>query len=381
MLKHFQSACLAALLLAAPVFAEVKVGDRPAIDWKTTEGQSVTNADLKGRIIVVDFWATWCAPCMAEAEHMVKLRKQYADKGVNLLGISLDSNVGRMKQVTVEKGFDWPQVCDTLGWNGEIPRAWGVRGIPQTFILSGEGEVVWAGHPAEIDGALEKAVGSIKAPDDPRKEILKSIDEAGLKLADKDYASVAAALAKLPDAAWKDPETRLALRTLAVKALRPGEGAEKFRAAAAKERGLEAKLDALAPGSRSTPAATRPSDSADKSAQAKAQLAKADKTREEGDHVQAYGLYRRIAKSFAGTPEATAAAEQVAKYEKDPAVMQAVKDEEKAKAARSQLALAKGYREGGKIALARETYLGIIKDYPGTPAAKEAEAGLADVKK
>ena len=134
------------------------------------------------------------------------------------------------------------------------------------------------------------------------------------------------------------------------------------------------------PSSSWRAATTRPAESSDKSAQSKAQLAKADKAREEGDHAQAYGLYRRIAKSSSGTPEAAAAAEQVAKYEKAPAVMQAVKDEEKVRAARSELALAKGYREGGKLVLARETYLGIIKDYPGTPAAKEAQAGLADVK-
>src|SRR5688500_4860711 len=90
---------LLTLAAARPAPAAVSVGDRPAINWKTTDGRAVTNADLRGRMIVVDFWATWCGPCMAVADQMVALAKDYKDEGVNLVGVSLDQRVADMEKV------------------------------------------------------------------------------------------------------------------------------------------------------------------------------------------------------------------------------------------------------------------------------------------
>lgn len=138
--------------------AQVKVNDTPTINWKTVDGKAVTNQELKGRIIIIDFWATWCGPCMAEAENMVNLAKEYGPKGVNIIGVSLDKDIEKMKKIAKEKGFDWPQVCDGKGWNSPPVKEWGVKGIPDTFILSPEGKVLWRGHPAQIKKPLEEIV-------------------------------------------------------------------------------------------------------------------------------------------------------------------------------------------------------------------------------
>jgi len=135
----------------------IKVGDKPLINWKTTDGKAVTNAALKGRIVIVDFWATWCKPCMAEAPHMVKLSQDYADKGVSILGVSLDDDSSVIPPVAKAKGFTWPQVLNA-SQPANPATAWGVSSIPRTFILGPDGELVWSGHPAMIDQPLADAV-------------------------------------------------------------------------------------------------------------------------------------------------------------------------------------------------------------------------------
>src|SRR5438093_1404693 len=85
---------VALLCAARPAPAGVNVGDKVAISFKAVDGTPVSIDKLKGRIVVVDFWATWCGPCMAMADEMVDIHKTYHDKGLQMVGISLDHNRG-----------------------------------------------------------------------------------------------------------------------------------------------------------------------------------------------------------------------------------------------------------------------------------------------
>jgi thiol-disulfide isomerase/thioredoxin len=134
----------------------LEIGAKPEFTLSFVDGKQVTNEDLKGKIVVMDFWATWCGPCMAAMPHMVELQKEYGDKGIQIVGISLDKSMDTLKQTLADKpDMSWPQHYDP---DRVITKQFGVSGIPTIYILSPEGEVLWHGHPNEMVAPLKQAM-------------------------------------------------------------------------------------------------------------------------------------------------------------------------------------------------------------------------------
>jgi thiol-disulfide isomerase/thioredoxin len=107
-------------------------------------GAPVSTERLKGKVLVVDFWATWCGPCVAEMPRMKQLYAEFRNKRVQFIGVSLDqSGAGYDKLVAFveENGIAWPQYYHGNGWNSEFSKSWGIRAIPAVFVVDQEGKV------------------------------------------------------------------------------------------------------------------------------------------------------------------------------------------------------------------------------------------------
>jgi len=108
-------------------------------------------ADLRGKIVVLEFWATWCPPCRTSIPHLIKMYDAYKDKGVALVSLTNEP------RETVEPFVEKMKMLYPIGGGSPSGGAYGVRGIPHAFIISPAGEVVWEGHPmAGLEAAIEK---------------------------------------------------------------------------------------------------------------------------------------------------------------------------------------------------------------------------------
>ncbi len=110
---------------------------------------------------MLDFWATWCGPCMAELPAMKQLYSDYKGQGVEFVSISLDNDRNDMLRVVKSKELSWPQVFE--GNSSPHAKRWGVSYIPLTVVLSREGKVMWIGHPGEVEPILKRAVAPASA--------------------------------------------------------------------------------------------------------------------------------------------------------------------------------------------------------------------------
>jgi thiol-disulfide isomerase/thioredoxin len=122
--------------------------------------------DYKGKIVMLDFWATWCGPCMGEVPGLVKAYEEFHPQGFEILGISLDqaNAAEKVKTVTADKGMTWPQVYDGKFWKAAIADMYGINSIPSAFLVDGDtGKIIAAGESLRgenlaktLKAALEK---------------------------------------------------------------------------------------------------------------------------------------------------------------------------------------------------------------------------------
>jgi len=107
-----------------------------------TAGNIQKLSDLKGKLILIDFWASWCGPCRRENPKLVALYNEYKDKNFEIFGVSLDENKDKWEKAIDEDQLIWYHVSDLKGWNSEAGKIYGVRAIPHTVLLNEDGQII-----------------------------------------------------------------------------------------------------------------------------------------------------------------------------------------------------------------------------------------------
>ena len=106
------------------------------------KGDSIRLSSLKGKILLLDFWASWCGPCRYSNRSLVKLYNKYKDKGLEILGVSLDEEQSDWKKAIAKDKITWLQAIDRGGWDSMAALKWQVDALPASFLVNKDGDVV-----------------------------------------------------------------------------------------------------------------------------------------------------------------------------------------------------------------------------------------------
>jgi peroxiredoxin len=114
----------------------------PEIELPNPDGTMVKLSDLKGKYVLIDFWAAWCKPCRQENPNVVRLYNQYKDKGFEILGVSLDRTKEDWVNAIAEDGLTWTQVSDLNYFNSVAAVAYQIEAIPATYMIDPDGKII-----------------------------------------------------------------------------------------------------------------------------------------------------------------------------------------------------------------------------------------------
>jgi peroxiredoxin len=132
----------------------------PDFDEKDTTGKPLSIANFKGKVVLIDFWATWCPPCRMELPNIVATYQKYHDQGFEIIGISLDEDQHQLETFIKNQKMPWPEYNDGQFWNTKLVFKYGVEKLPTTFLLDGKGIIIAKDLRGEdLMKAVAKALG------------------------------------------------------------------------------------------------------------------------------------------------------------------------------------------------------------------------------
>ena len=130
-------------------------------EMQTPDGKAVKLSDYvgKGKVVLVDFWASWCGPCRREMPNLVEAYKKYRNKGFEIVGVSLDRDAEAWKNGIEKLDITWPQMSDLKYWDCEGAKLYAVSSIPHTVLIDGEGVILARGlHGEELQEQIAEAL-------------------------------------------------------------------------------------------------------------------------------------------------------------------------------------------------------------------------------
>ncbi len=133
-----------------------RVGKPVDIQFTAVDGRKINLADMKGKVVLVDFWATWCGPCIAELPNVKAAYARLNPKGFEILGISFDQDIDTLKKALKKEDMTWPQYFDGEGWQNKFGETFGIKSIPAMWLVDKKGNLRDINARAGLEAKVEK---------------------------------------------------------------------------------------------------------------------------------------------------------------------------------------------------------------------------------
>jgi peroxiredoxin len=130
------------------------------INLMSPKGDTISLSSMQGKVVLVDFWASWCGPCRLSNRHLTKLYSKYKDKGFEIFGVSLDENKKDWMKAIKQDRITWIQVIDNRGWEAQTAIDWNLYQIPTSYLINKDGIIVGVDlEKNDLEKALKDLLG------------------------------------------------------------------------------------------------------------------------------------------------------------------------------------------------------------------------------
>jgi thiol-disulfide isomerase/thioredoxin len=139
---------------------KLAIGGEPlSFSVTSTDGKTLSPAAYKGKVLLIDFWATWCGPCVKDMPHVKEVYDKYHGKGFEIVGISLDQSRDRLDKYVAANKIAWPQYFDGKWWNNDVAVRYGVKSIPTTILVDRAGKIRYKSlRGKQLENAVQQLV-------------------------------------------------------------------------------------------------------------------------------------------------------------------------------------------------------------------------------
>lgn len=160
-LKNFLIVCFLTIAVSAKAQVQPNITDsRLDFALPDLKGDSIRLSSMKGKVFLLDFWASWCVPCRFSNKQLVKLYTKYKENGFEILSVSLDENQKDWKKAVNKDKITWLQINDNGGWNAVSATKWNINAIPASFLIDKTGNVVaFDPEKPELENKIRRLLG------------------------------------------------------------------------------------------------------------------------------------------------------------------------------------------------------------------------------